>query len=479
MAKWLAIDVDQGRWRLAVAAPSRSSLRIERLEEWVPPHEPIRTNGETLGANLRDFLKAKDIPPLPVLVTFGRERVFLKELRYPALPAADEAQLVRFQATKDLPDSSDPAIVDYLAMNDPKSSERETLAVAMRRGWLQATLGVLKGAGLKTLGAAPRFVGFGGLADFANIVQPTPFLGLGEHTSELTILVRSKPLLARALPAASSSSLPGEVQRSLALFRVQHPECGPLDRLHVLGEGIDLADKLGTVALAPFPATIDAPRPLQSGEWAALGAAYLWQRDGKLPINLAAPRDPKPGVDPNRRKRLVVGIGVALSLAIALVALWYGFSRKNRLIAELKIEREELEEKIKLLDQDRTDNLFFKDWEDTSIVWVDEIHELASKLPRSRGFRLSQILMAPSGKRAGKDGVKDPMVAKMNLHGIMKTDQDVLVSKFQEALNQDKHLRASLERFKGSASGSQQDFQLKVDVARPIAASPPGKGGKK
>jgi Tfp pilus assembly PilM family ATPase len=475
MAKWLAIDVEQGRWRLAEANVGRGTLSVERLEEWVPPEDPIRTNAESLGAKLKDFLREKNLAAQSVVLTFGREKVFLKELRYPVLPPADEAGLVRFQATKDLPDSSDPPVVDYVALNEAKAAERETLAVSTRRGWLQSILGICKGAGLKVAGATPRFYGLVGLADFAGMSSDSvAFVAPSELTSELTVLQRSKPVFARALASASSPGLAAEVQRSLAVFRIQRPEQGAVSRILLLAETGDLAGQLaGPIPVEPFAAKIDSPRPLHPNEYAALGAAYLCQRDGKLPINLAAPRDPKPGVDPNRRRKMIIGVGSALLILFAIVGLMMTTSRRNAQIAQLESDLEDVKENIKLLEQERTDNAFFKEWEDTTVAWVDEIHNIAAKLPHTKGFRLTQVVMAPAGKRVAKDAPKDPVIAKMTLHGVMKTEQDVLVSRFQEALNQDGHLRASLERFKGSASGAVQDFHLKVDVGKPTAAPLP------
>ena len=475
MAKWLAIDVEQGRWRIAEATTGRGSLRVERLEEWVPSEEPIRTNAESLGVKLRDFLRDKDLGAQPVVLTFGRERVFLKELRYPVLPPADEAGLVRFQATKDLPDSADSPIVDYVALNEPKAAERETLAVSIRRGWLQSVLGICKAAGLKVLGATPRFYGLVGLADFAGMnADSVAFLAPAELSSELTVLQRGKPVFVRSLAPAASPGLAVEVQRSLAVFRIQRPEQGAITRIVMLGAAGDLSSQLaGPIPVEPIAAKIDSPRSLHPNEYASLGAAYLWQRDGKLPINLAAPRDPKPGVDPNRRRKAIIGFGSALLVLFAIVGLMMTASRRNAHIARLENDLEDVKENVKLLEQERTDNAFYKEWEDTTVAWVDEIHNVAAKLPHTKGIRLTQVVMAPAGKRSAKDAPKDPVIAKMTLHGVMKTEQDILVSRFQESLNQDGHLRASLERFKGSASGAQQEFHLKVDIGKPSAGPLP------
>ena len=51
---------------------------------------------------MRERLKAEGFQAAPVLACIGRDRLILKEINIPAVGAAEEAAVVRFQAVKEL-----------------------------------------------------------------------------------------------------------------------------------------------------------------------------------------------------------------------------------------------------------------------------------------------------------------------------------------------------------------------------------------
>ncbi len=95
------------------------------------------------------------------------------------------------------------------------------------------------------------------------------------------------------------------------------------------------------------------------------------------------------------------------------------------------------------------------------VSWIDEMYDIAARLPHKAGFRLTQVTAVPLPKRTGKD----KYVARLTLHGVMASDQDTLVSQFLEEIHKDPHLRAAPADFRG------QEFTLKIDVT----AQPPKK----
>src|SRR5687767_10610629 len=101
---------------------------------WSLGEELGAANGEALGRKLREALRAAGIVPAPVVACVGRERVVMKELRYPPVPASEEPALVRFQAAKELSELPDEVVIDYAPLSAPEQTgERQALAVALKR----------------------------------------------------------------------------------------------------------------------------------------------------------------------------------------------------------------------------------------------------------------------------------------------------------------------------------------------------------
>ena len=99
MSRFIALDWDAQQLLLVSGDVGRKGVRVEKAVSWPLPEELRPASAEMLGRKLRDFLKAQDIAPAPVLACLGRERVIIKELRFPAVAAAEEPGLVRFQAS--------------------------------------------------------------------------------------------------------------------------------------------------------------------------------------------------------------------------------------------------------------------------------------------------------------------------------------------------------------------------------------------
>ena len=139
------------------ASTVRGGIRVEQALTWSFPEPLTPAAAEALGKKLRDALKEANVAAAPVLACVGRERVILKELRYPAVPANEEPAIVRFQAAKELTESPDDSIIDYTPMgNGTASGERHALAVIVRKEVVNSLQGLCRGLGMKLLAVTPR-----------------------------------------------------------------------------------------------------------------------------------------------------------------------------------------------------------------------------------------------------------------------------------------------------------------------------------
>ena len=122
-AKYLAIDLDPEGLLVVSGSAGGGTSRVEHAHSWLPGNEhgpPALTaaNAKQLGEDLRDRLKAAGIPLGPVLVGIGRDKVILKELKYPAVDAEQEPALIRFQALKEITESPDDIVLDYAPLTN-------------------------------------------------------------------------------------------------------------------------------------------------------------------------------------------------------------------------------------------------------------------------------------------------------------------------------------------------------------------------
>ena len=139
MANFIAIDLDsQGLY--AVAGSARGTAKVTHAVAWNgddPPPPLTPDTAKVIGEKLRDRLKAAGIAPAPVLVAVGRDRIILKELKYPPVPPADEPALVRFQAIKEMSESPDDIVLDYAPLGET-TQERRSMAVVVRKDLFSA-----------------------------------------------------------------------------------------------------------------------------------------------------------------------------------------------------------------------------------------------------------------------------------------------------------------------------------------------------
>ncbi len=475
MARLLAIDWDHHQLQIVAVGTSRKGVAVEKTLAWQLGDELTAANGEALGRKLRDALKAAGIAPAPVVACVGRERVVVKELRYPAVPASEEPALVRFQAAKELSDLPDDVVIDYAPLSPPgQPGERQALAVALRKSAMLGWQALARGLGVRLLALTARPQALVGAVARAQSEGQAPagetsaVVAVGGKWAELAIVHQGRMLFARSL--AVGAALAGDVKRSLSLFGSSAGVPAPTALLLTGKFDVDLEQKLRESAGVPVQrlevlTKYEAAREAERGGLsAAIGAAHQWARTESLPINFVSPKKPRVAVSSSRQFKIVAAVA-------ALVLVVVGGVVGNRVLANLRAEiatktdlKNEKDSAYRKLGQERLDVEALKEWEDTTVPWLDELYDLAARFPHQLGFRVKE-LTAQQIKRTGKD----PYIAQITFTGVAKIDQDQLVAQLIDLLNADKHLRATPQRTIVGARGD-QDFQIKVDVAKQPAA---------
>ncbi len=473
MARLLAIDWDQDRFHIALVNASGRGVVVERALTWALGEELTPAAGEALGRKLRDALRGAGVTPAPVVACIGRDRVVVKELHYPPVPRDEEPALVRFQAAKELSELPDDVVIDYAPLSPPEQpGEREALAVALRKQILQAWLGLCRGLGVKLAALTTRTQALQGALERARnegaapLAETVAILAVGNRWAELAIAHHGRILFARAL--ASGAGLAAEVKRSLTLFATGHGAIEPPAVLLFSGNvDLDLEQRLRELngfkvqRLDPFLLQDRVDLAERDNLAAAVGAAHLWARTETLPINFAAPKQPRVQTSPQRQRFLVYGVAAAILIA---AALFYGsrlLSNRNAEISALRAEKADKEELLKKLAQDKADIDGLRDWEETSISWLDELYDLAARFPYQVGFRVKDLNAGPISKR----NPKERFVAQVTITGIAKNEQDALVKQFLDSIESDKYLQAGAPAIKNVGNGN-EEFTIKIDIAK-------------
>jgi hypothetical protein len=304
-------------------------------------------------------------------------------------------------------------------------------------------------------GVAQGSENFGSLKDFRSLSNLVAVLTLGERWAELCMVQGRTVQFARSLGVGAT--LAAEVKRSLAVFAGTAGRQGP-QALYVAGDGdttalresLQTSTGLPVQALDPF-AREEAVKVSggSAGVFAApAGLLRLWGQGQRLPIDLLHPKEARPaGADAKRRRLLVAAlVGLVFLVGVGLAQLFLQSLRADR--DHLVERRANQQERLKRLQEDVAEVAALKEWEQTSVRWLDELYDLAARMDQKEGFRLTRVAMnlthRPDTGGVAKKGPKDPHIGNMELKGVVPVDEDArygLLRKLTSRFEADKHVK--------------------------------------
>jgi hypothetical protein len=431
MAKFLLIDGDGTEFVVAAANLGRGGTTVGAVHAWSADQPLTPASAESLGRALRERLAEWKFAG-PLVVVVGRDRLVLKEIRHPAVPAHEEPAIVRFQAMKELTDAGDDVVIDYQP-RPADGGERKALAFALRRETLRAFQLLAQGAGLKLHAVVPRAYGLLNLARSAN-PPPEPgeaFAVLTLHAGGGEFVVARGDQLHFARPVAgpalaSPAVLLGEVRRNLAVYSGQ--SAGQAVRALYVAEGPSppgVTDHFrNTLAVPVHPLVARPPAGTTAG--AAAGVLGVAPAVAAPPINFVKPREPKAAADPHRRP-ILFAAAAAAAVALALGILAFAqLSAKDREVARLRLELGDLTDRVAKVDPDarRWDEL--KKWLDTEVIWLDELYDLTARAPDVSKLRVIQLSADPLALPATADPRRKPYVGRLTVDGIANEESQTL-----------------------------------------------------
>jgi Tfp pilus assembly PilM family ATPase len=453
LPRYLALDWDHQQLHVVEATIGGGAVRVQRAVVWDEAEVPTVAGAEALGKKLRERMKEARISAAPVLMCVGRDRVIVKEVRYPEVPAVEEPAVVRFQTIKELTDAPEDAVIDYIPLpqeTSAASSERRAIAVVAKREQIEAYQALCKAAGLKLVGITPRSFGMAACAHNlagASVLTPAveppdapmAVLAVADHWAEMCISRSGNVVFARSLVVGDL--LPREARRNLALFDGQSSG-NPVRAFYVAGMGEHAALRERLQHLLEIPVhTVDpfggAERPeLPSQKRGAfIGAVGLIHAQGGrhgLPINFAKPKQPRPPSDPNRKKQIYAAVLAALVLFVGVAFGWAKLADLNSNLAGLQRKSEALDRELIKTEEDAKRIRAIRDWADPGLVVLDEMYDLADRISDPTALRVTEITIEPL-QRTGKEKA----VSKLNVKGVAKTK--LAVDDLANGFANDKH----------------------------------------
>ncbi len=415
MSKYIAIDLAPEGVFVVAGTARGGQVKVEQAISWTDADgeaPPLLTadTAKRIGEQLRERLRAAGIGQVPALVSVGRGRVILKELRYPAVPPTDEPALVKFQAMKELSDSPEDVVLDYTPLsNGTPEGERRSMAVVIRKELYAAIQQMCVSANLKLAAVTPRpyAIAAGLSRAFATRAVEPPeaksdavaTLVLGSAGGEFTVVRNGEVTFSSDVPGPVATSEPmllGDIRRKLTMYAGTAPG-HPVQSLYVAESAGGWASRLRAALGLPVSAydplngsVPDVPETLRGRFAGAVGLLAAKAADA-VPINFVTPRQPRVAKDPKKAQML---IGAAAVLLLLLGGGIYGYvalSAADDNFGRLQMQKTSLEEDIKRMEPDSKRLEAARKWQSRRVNWLDEMYETSTRLPTSDKFFVSSF----------------------------------------------------------------------------------------
>lgn len=459
--KLLTIDWDTQDLRMALVQPRGTGIELLKAVSVPIPAEVAKDDPERFGAFLREAIRQSRISNKQAVFCVPREQVVLNTINLPPSPADDLPAIVLNQIARELPFSSEQAVIDFALSTDHDPKESATaLVAAVRIDDLEFYRKVASEAGLSLvrIGLRPyanRLAVMSSVSEAAD--QTVLVVESGPHHTEINVLrggalVFSRSAMAtmpvmRDESAASNqdsrittrglidahesertreaiSRLMVEIIRSFEAYRATDTSAS-VDHIVVCGS-TGLEAELAQSLAARFAARAELFAPDKAldlspnrakelrGFSAVLGLAMGQGREALVSFDFLAPK--KPISRRTVRMRKVPRVALTAAFLVAAIGVTY-----YKFVFVPKVAADEVrEEAVKLQpDSARVENLkelvdVVEDWHEAEQYWPQILVMLTREFPPSDVVQVTRISFdtIQEGKRNKK---KDVAIVEMKL----------------------------------------------------------------
>ena len=419
----VAIDRDHKSARVAVARRPGGSRIVD--EVFTIDLKSAETSTEVWSTIFAE-LNSRGLGRAELLVAAGRAAVEMRRLSVPPAPDDELAEMVRFQALRQLPAMTEDWTVDYLPMSSfADGGARDVLAAAISPENLKQFRSTCETNKVQPKRLLLRSCAAATVARQEKNEACLLVVNVLDGEADVTLVDAAVPAIVRTIripeQGLDASTLAGEIRRTLAAATNQLPD-KHVQRIVLLGseaEHLALTTELrnsldDTVdCVNPFSAVhariSDADQTDRPGRFApVIGMLAAEARGEQHSIDFMSPRK---RIEPPSKNRQHVLTGLAISSLVAAIAgfVWLQLRDLDHKIANLKTEMRDLQENEEIVTKqlDQADDL--DKWVQGDFTWLDELHRLATRFPDASDVRLSGIEMrsAPDGGRVVLQGFMD------------------------------------------------------------------------
>lgn len=421
MQRLIAIDCDSREvaFVTAMAAGDRITLESGGVLPLKPADGDVPLTPDQVGKQLQSLIGKVKKAGAKVLVSVDRNSTELFTITVPPAAEAELPEMVLNQLSVDSPNIVEESIVDFVVNPGPTDDARRISATALSKKEFDRLTAICSAAGLTPARMLSRSYETAAL-----------FLKLQPNTSgdsllvnviadevDLIVVDRTRPLFFRTvkLPGilgdeATDQRLLDEIRRTL-LVVPQNPEVGQvIESVFVFGTGPNQRriveqmanDTVKTQTFDPYAGFTFGSQwnePSSSRLIPLLGMLVSEANSGKHAVDFANPR--RAPIPPNRTRQIVmVAVAILAFGGSGVYYLWETFSKLDAEIVKLKNDSAKLKTQIKKTSEKKNVTDAIEDWNASSIIWLDELRDLASKFPSGQDFVIQRLTMTPS--RSGR-----------------------------------------------------------------------------
>lgn len=461
MNKFAAIDWDGEELRVAIGEANRSGLK--KISCTAQPWDAAEKEGLEAGSFEAVARQAESLNVRGSRALLFARRQHLEGTILSAPPASDEelGDLVGNQIAVDFAGGADEPAFDFLPLSDNVDAPRQ-LAITAMDGEVAAEYRTLASELQLT---RPRLtVRAAGIAplvrnQWSESRRPTLVVIPNAEEIDLIVLDADRLWYWRSVYCSSAHQsdsfrdfVASEIVRTIAIAEENLPEGDAIERAAVLHGRADspvVLDAVRTVVdipVAEWPAEpddavddleIEYPGEGESAaRFAPLIGAIIDEAEGQRPqIDLFNVRE-QPRETSSRRPLILGALAVATAVGLGFFLIDEQVKLQEARVDALSSELEELEDSLKRIGPDATAYRAVKAWNESHVVWLDELRDLSLRFPPPGAAALGEFngSTAPGGRTVIRVSGKavDPSVVSALDEQLRDDFRDVLSRNLRE-----------------------------------------------